>query len=389
MMINKKRPTSAGRVCPLLVALSLAVAFVGGCGGGSSSAPPSPHPEVLYATGFNQILSLKVNSSTGGLSAAMVTSGPDTTLGITATMAADPAGKFLFVYDTQGSAIDVFSISANTSALTPVSGSPFPAGGLGSFGGLAINSSGKFLYVVGIFGIDAFTVNSASGALTLVSGSPFADNNGPFGVVVAPPGKFLYTSDIGNPQATISGFSINSSTGALAPVPGSPFSTGTNGFPFDMAAHPSGKFLYAGIPATNTVEAWSIDSTTGTLTTVPGSPFAVGIGGSSFFSSVAVDPLGKFLYVSDDLGDIFGFAINSSSGALTAIGGSPFSFLAITDQMFIDPSGQYLYAPAGPFITGIHVDTTTGALTLLSGSPFSAGTTLTIPATLSFVKVSQ
>ncbi len=384
-MVSKKFLFSAGAAQVLLWALVVTDAFTG-CGGSSSSPPPASRPEVLYATGFNQILSLKVDSSTGGLSTPTVTPGPDTTLGITTTIAADPAGKFLFVCDTQGSGIDVFSISPTTSALTLVNGSPFPAGGLGVPDGLAVDSSGKFLYVVGIFGIDAFTVSGMSGALTLVAGSPFADSNGPFGVVVAPPGKFLYTSDIGSPQATISGFSINSSTGALAPVPGSPFSTGTNAFPLNMVSHPSGKFLYAGIPATNTVEAWSIDITTGALKAVPGSPFTVGIGGSSSLFSVAVDTAGKFLYVSDDSGDIFGFAINPNSGALAAIAGSPFSFFAITDQMFIDPSGQYLYAPAGPFITGMHIDATTGELTLLSGSPFPAGAPLTIPATVSFVK---
>jgi 6-phosphogluconolactonase (cycloisomerase 2 family) len=305
-------------------------------------------------------------------------------------MVADPVGKFLFVYDTEGEAIDVFSINSATSALTAASGSPFPAAGVGAPGGLAMDSSGKFLYVAGVFGLDVFAINGTSGALTLVPGSPFIDNNGPFSVVAAPSVKFIYVGDIGQGQAsTISGFSVNSASGVLTPVPGSPFSTLANGFPFYLAAHPSGQFLYAGIPATNSVAAWRIDGATGILAMLPGFPVVLSPGNNASLSSVVADPSGKFLYVSDDFGDVFGFTVNASSGALTAMPGSPFFLFFITDQLFVDPSGRFLYSPAGPFISGFSINATTGIPTPLSGSPFSAGAGLAIPATLVFAKGSS
>jgi 6-phosphogluconolactonase len=354
-----------------------------------SIPPPPPHFEFLYATGFRQILEMKLDPSTGALSAATATPGPNTALSTTATMAADPAGKFLFVYDTENEAIDVFSIDPVTSALTEVGGSPFSAAGIGAPGGLAMDNSGRFLHVAGVFGIDVFVIN-AKGALTLVPGSPFLDNNGPLGVLTAPSTKFIYAADIGQGQAaTISGFSVNSTTGALTAVPGSPFSTLVNGSAFYLAAHPSGKFLYAGIPSTRSIEAWKIDSVMGTLTMLPGFPLALSSGNNASLSSIVADPSGKFLYVSDDFGDIFGFTVNASNGALTAMPGSPFFAFFITDQLFVDPTGRFLYSPAGPFISGFSIDATTGVPTPLSGSPFPAGAGLAIPATLAFTKGSS
>ena len=379
--MNQKYSIFSG-TCVLAVVLTLV-----GCGGGSSNPQPTSHPETMYATGFNQILSFEVDSKTGGLSIPTSTPGPNTDLASTATIVANPAGKFLFVYDTAGEAIDVFSIDAATRALTLVSGSPFPAGPLGAPGGLTLDPSGKFLYVVGVFGINAFNVNSTSGALTPILGSLFVDTNGPLGAVVVSSGRFLYASDIGTGQAaTISGFSVNSSTGALTPVPGSPFSTGSNGSPFFLVAHPSGKFLYAVLPEANSLTAWSVDSVTGALTVIPGFPVVLSNGNIPFFSGIAVDPQGKFLYVSDISGDIFGFTVNVNSGALTALQGSPFSARAITGQLFFDPSGRFLYAPAGTFIFAFSINLATGVPTLLNGLPFFAGSGLTLPATLTFVK---
>lgn len=367
----------AGGVCVLLTAAALT-----GCGGGgSSNLPPPAKPEILYGTGFNQILGLKVNSTTGAVSPATITPGPNTSLGTTQMIATDP-GKFLFVYDTEGQAIDVFAINLDTTALTAV-GSPVSTGAIGPAGGLALDPSGKFLYVAGAAAIEVFSINSTSGALT-PAGSPSIDNNGPYGLLAT--GKFLYASEIGNGStATISGFSVNPSTGSLTPVPASPVSTAVNGFPFFLAAHPSGKFLYAGFLTANTLAAWTIDGATGALTPTPGFPIALGIGTGSFISSVVVAPQGKFLYVCDDLGDVFGFAVNSSSGALTAMPGSPFPFL-FTAQLFADPSGKFLYSPTGPFLAGFTVDATTGIPTPMGLLPFALGQPLTVPATLAFVK---
>jgi DNA-binding beta-propeller fold protein YncE len=69
------------------------------------------------------------------------------------------------------------------------------------------------------------------------------------------------------------------------------------------------------------VAAFAVDTATGSLTEIAGSPFATG-GDTS--QCVAVDPTGKFAYVTNSGSSVSAFSINSTTGALTAIAGSPF-----------------------------------------------------------------
>jgi 6-phosphogluconolactonase (cycloisomerase 2 family) len=54
-------------------------------------------------------------------------------------------------------------------------------------------------------------------------------------------------------------------------------------------------------------------------------------------SSIAVDPAGKFVYVSIVPQEVAGFAVDPSTGALTLITGSPFSVGAETRDMVFVP----------------------------------------------------
>jgi 6-phosphogluconolactonase len=378
--MNTMCSRSAVRVClPMMMALGLT-----GCGGSSQnsiSPPPPAKAEFLYATGQNQIFSFTVDPSTGALGAATATPGPDTGILPGATIAADPAAKFLFACDEQGHAVDVFSINASTGSLT-ASGSPFPAEGLFP-SGLAIDSTGNYLYVADVSAVGAFKVSRATGTLSTVTGSPFANSGVEYGLVAAPSTGFLYAANPGIPQATISGFVIDPSSGILTPVPGSPFTTVIGGT-LNVAIHPSGKFFYASGGSVDNIEGWVIDTANGALATaISGSPFTLsGIGGD--ISSLVIDPAGKFLYASTS-GGIFGFAIDDNNGALTPITGSPFSVFGF-GHLVIDPSGQFMYLGFGLFITGMNIDSSTGMLTALSGSPFATGAPLDVFPTLAIVK---
>jgi lactonase family protein with 7-bladed beta-propeller len=209
-------------------------------------------------------------------------------------------------------------------ALTPVPGSPFPAGDTPD--SVAVDPTGRFAYVVNVAisgqlgAVSAFSIGP-NGALTPVPGSPFPAGFGTISVTVDPTGKFVYVpNEFGN---DLSAYSIGSN-GALTPVPGSPFAT-TGEDPVSVAVDPTGQFAYVadfGIGSgTNGVSAFSIGSN-GALTPVPGSPFATGNGPSA----VAVDPTGQFVYVanSQDVSSLSGYSIGPS-GALTPIAGSPFA----------------------------------------------------------------
>jgi 6-phosphogluconolactonase (cycloisomerase 2 family) len=71
-------------------------------------------------------------------------------------------------------------------------------------------------------------------------------------------------------------FAIDATTGALTSVSGSPFATTANQL-FDLRVHPSSQFVYSfgndagGSPAAT--EGFQLDPSTGALTALPGSPF--------------------------------------------------------------------------------------------------------------------
>jgi DNA-binding beta-propeller fold protein YncE len=148
----------------------------------------------------------------------------------------------------------------------------------------------------------------------------------PSSVTVDPMGQFAYVPNaLSN---NVSAYSIDRITGALAAVVGSPFPAGSN--PYSVTMHPTGQFAYvancgtacnnSGVGAGN-VSAYTIDGTTGALTAVVGSPFPAG--GNPI--SVTVDAAGQFAYVANLLSNnVSAYIIDGITGALTAVVGSPF-----------------------------------------------------------------
>jgi len=156
--------------------------------------------------------------------------------------------------------------------------------------------------------------------------------------------------------------------GALTPVPGSPFPAGGN--PLSLAVGASGKFLYSANPdATNpTISGFTIDGI-GALTPLSGSPFPLPVS-----HYIATDQTGAYLYVTAGA-NIVGYAIDATTGALTALPGFPVSAGADPYSVSIDPTNRFLYVAnhGGANIAGFRLDASSGALTRISGSPFQAG----------------
>ncbi len=132
---------------------------------------------------------------------------------------------------------------------------------------------------------------------------------------------------------------------------------------------------YAYVPSAtaSTLSAYALNASTGALTALAGSP--VTVPGSVQLYEAKVDPSGKFLYVTDDAspGHVFGFSINQSDGSLTAIAGSPFAAGAGSQSLTFDASGAYVYVTNfdGNSISAYAINSTSGALTELGGSPYS------------------
>jgi 6-phosphogluconolactonase len=394
MRFSSVRPLVAA---PVLLILLIALV---GCGGGSSSGigttPPPPAPsEFLYATSNDNVLVFSVDTSTGALT--LEPNGPSAPGGF--GIAANPSASFLYSSNDTAGGVAGFSIN-QTGALSVVNGSPFllpndpPYSNLNNVDSLAMHPSGQFLYAPDSPAneVVAFAIDSPTGVLTPISGSPFPAGSQPEQLVVTPSGQFLYASD--DPDAGtggIWGFTINSSNGALTTIPGSPFATLTGANPDGLVIHPSGKFLYSAVPYGNSIEAFTIDQISGALTEMPGSPFTLGVGASPIAFSIAQDPAGKFLYAlgSED-GQIYGFTVDANSGALTPAAGSPYGrgSSLFASSLTVDPAGKFLYfrGEASSYIGILSIDGTTGALSPPSESSFYAAAT---PFGMTMVSVPQ
>jgi 6-phosphogluconolactonase (cycloisomerase 2 family) len=323
--------------CALVALLPLAA-----CGGGGS-APPTPPTTVsdfLYESNNNQISILQMDASTGSTLATLTpATGPALGGGLALT-----SNNFLYAADFGNNAVNGYMVNTSTGALTAVSGSPFTVMSGQGAQGISVDTAGKFLFVPqpNTNQVAAFTINS-TGQLTAAPGSPFTTGSFPLRSVVDPSGKYLYVSNSMDPSGGISAYTI-SSTGALTAVSGSPFTTLVNGGPIGLAVHPNGNFLYIAMAGTSTtgtkVVGQVINTATGSLSPIPGSPFTVG----NQPNEVAIDPAGKFLFATNLMDNtVSAFTIDSTSGALTPVGGTPFATGPNPSELVVNKSSAVLY----------------------------------------------
>jgi hypothetical protein len=142
-----------------------------------------------------------------------------------------------------------------------------------------------------------------------------------------------------------------------------------------VTVDPANEVLFVSDATNNAIGAWHINTDTGALTLVSGSPFPVA-GGQA--QGMAVHPSGKFLYLVNqitpsDPGGITAFAINAD-GALTPVGSeTPDSQQSGTGlRVVVDPVGAHVYV-AGSLSIGaasFTIDPVTGALSPLHPRSF-------------------
>ena len=192
-----------------------------------------------------------------------------------------------------------------------------PMGSVNPFD-LEIDAAGTRLFVsqdfsnnVGVYDI------GGGGGLTPVAGGPFAAVTAEHGAVLSPDGAFYYVANL---ATSISGYSVGGG-GALTPIAGSPFLYPAS----DLAMTPDGDFLLAANYATNRLAVFAVNSLTGVPTPVAGSPFAtdtIAPGGvASAFGYVFV----ANGFFNTGANTVSVYRINSVSGALTPVVGSPFA----------------------------------------------------------------
>jgi YVTN family beta-propeller protein len=291
------------------------------------------------------------------------------------SIAMDPAGKFAYVAsegcDSYGY-VSMYTINPSTGALASI-GPPVPSNDEFT-DSVTVDPSGKFVYAASSgsvwdidFGsISTYTVNPTTGALTSttggiigtgITGTPGFFNS----VAVNPSGKFAYVANGGaSPPGSFGGlpsvsmYSINNTTGALTAI--GMIAAGTG--PDSVAVDPAGKFAYVTNSGSNDVSIYTIDATTGTLVSMG----SVAAGTQPV--SVAVDPAGKFAYVTNfGSDDVSIYAIDAPTGTLVSMG----SVAAGTQpvSVAVDPAGKFAYVTnfGSDDVSMYTMDATTGGLT--------------------------
>lgn len=268
-------------------------------------------------------------------------------------------------------------------SLTPLPGSPFPAGGAGSGhgntsqGSIAPAFHGRFLLAVdnGSNQISVLRVRP-EGSLTLV-GSPIS-SGGTDPVSVGVSGSLVYVANAAPGAANLTGFRL-SPFGTLTPIAGSVVTLPAAAQPDDVVINSTATNLVVPDVAQSVIFTYAI-SPSGLLSAAPDSGQAAqGLGpfGSAF------NPINPSqLFVSNahngtELGTVSAFDVGTD-GTLTSIGSSPFP----DDQtapcwVAVTPDGRYLFAvnTAVPSVSSYAIDAD-GSLTLVGSFPFKEGSTL-------------
>jgi 6-phosphogluconolactonase (cycloisomerase 2 family) len=353
-----------------VLAVSLVLAGLSTSCGSSSGSSGASHNAYVTLPQTGQVGLLHLNNSTGAIRLGALT--PPVVGNSPNAVVLHPSGKFLYAVNSDGDSISIFNVAAD-GTLT-LSATPTPAGS--GPRAAAIDASGNFLVVTNGLSnpgtVSVFAIGSGGGTLTQVPNSPFPAGPNPTDLKIT--GELVY---VANPNiGKVEAFSLDPSTGFLTPSPGSPFTAGAG--LAALAIDPGGQFLYTANTSDNTVgtiSAFTINSS-GDLTPITGSPFSSTAGSGP--GALAVDPSGKFLYVSTpgSTSSIWGFTIAPGTGQLTPVANSPFSLSAGTLFLIMEPSGKFFYIgnQSGSNIAAYSYDSTTGALTAITGSPFSTST---------------
>lgn len=294
--------------------------------------------------------------------------------------ACSATSKFAYVSNSGSNNISVLNFNSATGALTTTTSGTFsPYTSAVNPVSVVIDPTCRFAYVPSNSSnnISAYAINSSTGALSQIAGSPLVTST-PNSIAIDPTGKYLYVANYNSHN--VSAYTIDTSTGALTQITGSPFSVSSvpSTYPSYVAVDPNGRFLYVVI-INYGISAYSINSTTGALSLVAGSPFANGSGSASA-GGITINASGNIAYVADGnsatVNNVYAYSINAITGVLTQIVGSPVAAGSYATSVTIDPTGKFAYVPnaLSNTVSVYTINSLTGVMSQIPGSPFATGT---------------
>jgi YVTN family beta-propeller protein len=345
--------------------LLLAVSGLANCGG-SSSKEQMPPPNQIPA-----ITSISPNTAEAGAAAFTLTINGTNFIASSMVNFGGAASTATFVNSTQLTAPIPASSIASAGILAVTVTNPAPGGGTSNAMNFTVTSSASTVPMINSMFPNCVPageqlIDSANNLLT-VSGQNFVANsvvqwNGSSRPTTLDPNSnfMILTAQI--PASDIASAGTAAVT-VFNPAPGGgtsnslTFTTTTGGVdPQAIAVDPAGKFAYvtnAGCDGgfVGYVSMYTINSTTGALAVIAPPVSSQDSSGNS----VTVDPSGKFAYVAnlgDDFssdGSVIAYTINATTGALTSTGAISGNCpgLCVPGSVAVDPSGKFAYVPNG------------------------------------------
>ncbi len=315
-------------------------------------------------------------------------------LGLSITCCGVYTSGYMYVTGAQFNQIGAFKIDHDFGYLTPVTGSPFAAGGADPVQAVVL-PGGRFLAVVNK-GSSSMTMYTIGGAGTLAVQHTYATSGSkPVSIALSASGTFMYVVDSIAPDGTgrgdITAFSIDPNTGKLTLITNqNTFNTNGSQLPyFEVNYKPvqivsAGGFVYvldsaynvAGGQAVNpatpaacftnpTTEAacatpdvflYAVNSTNGQLTLTQNQPLSFSTSTlPGWLTTIATAASGKYVYIADTLG---GSASNTGipgqilpytigpSGVLQTLVGGPVKIISSTvypDAILPNSNANFLY----------------------------------------------
>lgn len=216
--------------------------------------------------------------------------------------------------------------------------------------------------------VAVYREDPTAGVLTQITGSPYSVGDGAHSLALHPNGKYLYVGNPGQNENDISQFSI-ATNGVLTEIFPRTTVAPQASEPELLIIDSAGAFLYVMNASSDNISVFSIDSSTGVLSQVTGSPFPIGLSPLN----MQLTPSGNFLYVSAAYTSLVSaievFSVNK--GVLTPAG--LFQTQGLNPNgLVIDPAGKYLYvANTSSNSISIFSIAASGALTQVEGSPIA------------------
>ena len=292
------------------------------------------------------------------------------------------SGNFAYISNDDG-VISTYHINATTGALTLVASTPETEMGTES---IVIDHHNTFAYVLNQNGVNngnilAYRINAATGVLSPINDSSFKTLDYPEYITVNPKGTFVYVTNSGpnnipahpsNPNAftgNLSIHSINPILGSLTPITGKQLTPQGSGL---IKINSAGTYAYQFDEAEGAVIVYSVNSTTGVLTTIAGSPYKVG----HTPSNVMFDPMDKFVYAVNKLGTVSSYHINAATGGIITGNetSSSFDVSLVPEPYAINSAGTFAYVAKGNgTVLAYRINPSTGLLSPVAGNPYAEG----------------